>query len=396
MKILWFVSQLNRAGGGERLVLEIEKELIKKGNEVLIVSDVVSEEASFSGKYDLSFVINLQSKYVHGDSYLKKASLKILSLKQLFVITKKFKPDMVFCQSEFDSIRIMVMSLFFRFPYRLFIFGQMYQFENDISKYSMVFKKHLDEILETYPGYREMMAEPPGIKKPFTWLINEVVSLLKYISVRRAEKIFVFSSQVKNEVELLYGRHPKIARGAIHEEDINLSVLKKPPALSEKLTFITVSRLEPKKRVDVIIRAFIEASIPGRLIVIGEGSQLKYLEKLKSSKNVEGHIDILGYVSDFERNRLLESADCFISMDVSDFVITAIEALAVGTRVIISKEFDLESINSDLSGIKVVEANDHELAEVLQSVAEIAPPSIKDLPYLQAMTWQNLAQECLN
>lgn len=44
--------------------------------------------------------------------------------------------------------------------------------------------------------------------------------------------------------------------------------------------------------------------------------------------------------------------DYFVSMDVSDFVITVIEAMVLGKRIIVSEEFDLNEIGEHVDGVK--------------------------------------------
>ena len=93
-------------------------------------------------------------------------------------------------------------------------------------------------------------------------------------------------------------------------------------------TYVTVSRLVPYKRVDLIADAF--RLLPDRkLVVIGDGPEL---ERVKA---VAGHnVTLLGHASDAERDRRLATARAFVFTAEEDFGIAPLEAQARGTPVI--------------------------------------------------------------
>jgi glycosyltransferase involved in cell wall biosynthesis len=91
--------------------------------------------------------------------------------------------------------------------------------------------------------------------------------------------------------------------------------------------FITVGRLEPYKRMDVVVRAFGELS--ARLIVVGEGTQWAALRRMAGS-----NVEFAGYC---ERDRVAElvaGARAFVFASREDFGIAPLEAQACGTPVI--------------------------------------------------------------
>jgi glycosyltransferase involved in cell wall biosynthesis len=91
--------------------------------------------------------------------------------------------------------------------------------------------------------------------------------------------------------------------------------------------FVTVGRLEPYKRMDVVVRAFGELS--ARLIVVGEGTQLAALRRM-----ARPNVEFAGYC---ERDRVAElvaGARAFVFASREDFGIAPLEAQACGTPVI--------------------------------------------------------------
>ncbi len=92
--------------------------------------------------------------------------------------------------------------------------------------------------------------------------------------------------------------------------------------------YVTLSRLVPYKRVDIIIDAF--ARMPRRrLVVIGDGPGLATL-KTRASTNIK----FLGRVSNESKRHYLERAKAFVLAGEEDFGIALVEAQACGTPVI--------------------------------------------------------------
>ncbi|MDO9713370.1 glycosyltransferase [Paracraurococcus lichenis] len=92
--------------------------------------------------------------------------------------------------------------------------------------------------------------------------------------------------------------------------------------------YISVGRLVPYKRVDLLARAF--ARMPERrLKIVGTGPELKKLSALQVP-----NVEVLGYQSDEVVRDLLSGARAFLFAGIEDFGITAVEAQAAGTPVI--------------------------------------------------------------
>jgi hypothetical protein len=92
--------------------------------------------------------------------------------------------------------------------------------------------------------------------------------------------------------------------------------------------YVTLSRLVPYKRVDVVIDAF--AQMPGRhLVVVGDGPDLAML-KARAPLNVS----FAGHVSQETKLRYLQQARAFVFAGEEDFGIALVEAQACGTPVI--------------------------------------------------------------
>jgi glycosyltransferase involved in cell wall biosynthesis len=91
--------------------------------------------------------------------------------------------------------------------------------------------------------------------------------------------------------------------------------------------FLIVSQLTPYKKIDVAVEAFNKLGLP--LVVIGEGPQKEYLEKIAKS-----NVSILGWRDDNEVKKYFKECLAFIFPGEDDFGITPVEAMGWGKPVL--------------------------------------------------------------
>ncbi|HSL30401.1 MAG TPA: glycosyltransferase [Anaerolineales bacterium] len=109
--------------------------------------------------------------------------------------------------------------------------------------------------------------------------------------------------------------------------------------------FVTLTRLVPHKRIDLIVKAFSCLQLP--LKIIGEGPERQRLQKQATS-----HIEFLGFQSEETVARLLGSARGFVCAAEEDFGIAVVEAQAAGCPVIAYRGGGaLETVIDGVTGI---------------------------------------------
>ncbi len=91
--------------------------------------------------------------------------------------------------------------------------------------------------------------------------------------------------------------------------------------------YLSVCRLVPNKRVDLLVRAFNRLKLP--LVVVGDGAEKEYLKGLAGPT-----VQILGFQSAERIENLMSQCRAFIYAGVEDFGITPVEAMASGSPVI--------------------------------------------------------------
>ena len=201
-KVAWYVASLEQKGGGERFVLEAARALRLEGHTITIICDRFAPGNTFSDLVEQTRIVPLEASEHFHQGYLRRLSGKAFAIARLYRALRQIDADLVFCQSEFDAIRLAIVAVFLRFPLRVFVFGQMYQFASDNTKYARVFRRHLRRIRDSRPGYAQTVFDPPPRLSLVVSLANEVVSVLKLWALRRAERIFTLSAQVQWEVSL--------------------------------------------------------------------------------------------------------------------------------------------------------------------------------------------------
>jgi len=155
--------------------------------------------------------------------------------------------------------------------------------------------------------------------KGFKYLLYPILWYLRRLDIEAAQVpdyIISNSKFVQSWVRNVYGRDSKIIYPPVNVDEFSLGT-------HSGNYFITVGRLVPYKRFDVVIKAFNELGYA--LKVIGDGPQRKYLELMS-----ESNIEFLGYLDASEINEYLQGAKAFVYAGIEDFGIAPVEAQATG------------------------------------------------------------------
>lgn len=170
-------------------------------------------------------------------------------------------------------------------------------------------------------------------------------AILKYLrqwdrsSAERVDYFIANSAYVAERIERIYGRPATVIYPPVSTEKFYLSPQK-------EAFYLTISRLVPYKKIDLMLEAF--AATPERqLIIVGEGPEMNRLKMMATS-----NVKLLGHQSDEVVARLLSQARAFIFAAEEDFGIVPVEAQASGTPVIaFGKGGACETIISGQTGI---------------------------------------------
>lgn len=123
--------------------------------------------------------------------------------------------------------------------------------------------------------------------------------------------------------------------------------------------FITVTRLVPHKRVELLVQAFNQLNLP--FVIIGDGPELPSLKGMANP-----NVKLLGFQSDEKVAELLSKARGFVCAAEEDFGIAIVEAQAAGCPVIAYGAGGvLETVEEGVTGLFFTEQTEASLIEAL-------------------------------
>lgn len=132
------------------------------------------------------------------------------------------------------------------------------------------------------------------------------------------------------------------------------------PAQRKGNFYLTVSRLVPYKRIDLIVKAF--AQMPEKkLIVVGDGPEMAEIKSCATS-----NIELLGALPDEEMRSTMAQAKAFVFAAEEDFGIAPVEAQAAGVPVIAYGHGGaLETVKEGVTGLFFAEQTVASLCEAV-------------------------------
>ena len=198
-----------------------------------------------------------------------------------------------------------------------------------------------------------------GVRSVIARAILHYMRLFDVVSAHRVDAFLANSWHVARRIWKTYRRPARVVYPPVDTEAF---------ALQEKKDdfYVTLSRLVPYKRVDLIVEAF--SQMPGKeLLVIGDGPDLDRIKK-KAGPNVT----LLGYQPDEAVQQYLQQARAFVFAAEEDFGIVPVEAQACGTPVIAyGKGGALETVIDGETGIFFDKQNPDSLREAVERFAAV-------------------------
>jgi glycosyltransferase involved in cell wall biosynthesis len=153
-------------------------------------------------------------------------------------------------------------------------------------------------------------------------LVFHYLRIWDVTSATRIDRFIANSHFIRRRILKTYRRKAKVIYPPVHVQNFPL---KTKPADN---FYLSVCRLVPYKRVDLIVDAF--AQMPDRqLVIIGDGVERKTIER-----KLTPNITYLGYQSQSKVREYMQKAKGFVFAGVEDFGIAPLEALSCGTPVI--------------------------------------------------------------
>lgn len=148
-------------------------------------------------------------------------------------------------------------------------------------------------------------------------------------AIRKANAITAVSNQTKQELATKFG---------VDKDDITIirhgvrPDMEPKPKKDDIFRIGTLSFLDPRKRIDILIKSFLEADIDGELVIAGRGTNMSRLKKLTGG---DERIKFLGFVPDDQLNDFYNSLNIFaFPTKLEGYGLPAVEAMACKKPVI--------------------------------------------------------------
>jgi len=329
-RIILFYKHLTTAGGAERLLAEEWAHFTNAGCTVKIVC----------------FSYANSSLYEHGDAALRDVFVcpgaswfaKLVSAARFI---RRFEPDAIIVAAGLIELGLItgrnskLIHHYHQPPSMSFM---------EYLKYSWVYAKDFDWLCarnRSSAVFREIRAGLPLHRR----LVFELKARAYRATANRCAALLVFSDYAKEDAERLFTAPVVVLKGALDRDavlqmgDLHAHPRKGPPVV------LSVGRLDPVKRMDVVIRAMahLRQQIPDvRCLIAGDGPHRPELKQLIEQQSLADTCELLGFVPETELMRLYQTCDAFVSVDWADFRLTAFEALLGGTPVVVSDEADVD------------------------------------------------------
>lgn len=373
-KVLLIYDYLMAAGGAERLFLEEERYLRAHGYSVTTAAFELDSKALFD--YRPEKLLNFRARG------------HFTRLARLVKLIWRLRPDLVVAPSNSEAIYLFLASWLAPVRYAVHVHGSHFWFETDKLKYAWLHSKVFDRIRNSLFGHREFIPN----EMRMTWkerLMNESIALLDYWAIRRACALIALTNQVAWEIELLYGKKAGVCRGCLSQEWLDLgrqrvSADSKRDGLP-RLIF-SVGRLDPRKRIDVLLRSFVtvaERKPDVRLVIGGEGPESEKLRTLAQELGIKDRVEFCGFIPDSDLPSQYLRAEVFAFPSWTTSGITPYEAMTFGCKVVWTSEAEEPVLG--LPGVHVADPTPYDFAQgLLRALDDPCRPPVESL---QRYSW---------
>jgi glycosyltransferase involved in cell wall biosynthesis len=392
-RVILFSGDLVVVGGAERLLFEEAKYLEKNGIETQILTFNFNEKVLFNGAYNVK--VKQIGPGAKSKNLLFKIGLEILNIYALRRKIKEIKPDAIISTSAWDCIGLYFATLFTTFAYVTHIHGTIFWFQNDLLKYAFIHRKVFNEIRESVVGHKEFIPAKPPKASLGSIILKEFVAIAMYLGVRKAKKIFVLSNQMKWEVGKLFGKEAIVLKGAFPQEILEYKPkqnIKEKLRLDDKRMILNINRLDPRKRVDLLIKAFKQVSEHFDDVVLfvgGVGPDEARLKSLAKELGLLDEVKFVGYIKEEELWDYLAACDVFVHPNWADFAIAAYEPLALQKKVVWSTEME---IDEHLRGNKHVFAANPTVNDFAIAIEKALTTEVTEGNDLSIYTWDKYCE----
>ena len=384
-RIVWYNPETVASGGGERVLMEGLRCFGEMGIDARLVTFEYKPDAVFDGRYGARAEPCPSAGRLDRWRWLRRRFARL-------------RPDLIVTAGTWgQTIHVFLATRGLGIPYAAKVYGSVFAASHDLTKYGVVFRGAFERVRGAVPAYRDATpAEPPAM----SWLQRlrlEARAWAKWWTIRSASRLFVLSRRNGWEVRQLYDRRAVVLRGAFPRRIFDHRPSRDIRArlgLAGRPFFLTISRLVENKRVDLCIRGFagVARSDPRAVLVVGgAGPEEAALRGLAASLELGERVRFIGHVGEDELWDHLASCDVFVHMDLADFDIAPLEALALGRKVVWAEEMERSAPLDRVAHIFAARPTPEDAARAMEAAlrAELSGREAATREALGELTWES-------
>ena len=386
-KVSIFYKNLIEPGGAERLLVKVYENLISEGYDVDIVGYKINKEALFGVK-------------VKGDKLIEFGSKSsVINFIRLINYMRRNKNAIFLCDS--GHIDVYLASIFSRTKYSLHLHHPLFMSFNDYDKYSVFLKRFFGKRIKSNFGASRFVEIQNGLSI-MTKISLNIRAKISILAIKKSLNNFVLSEYAKGEKKELFGVNSEVVCGALENDIFNFKVKD----IDEKYDkydslILTVGRLDINKRISELIQAFKilkDEGLNAGLLIGGKGPEYNNLKTLVEDLNLQDDIYFLGFIPEEDLYDYYHRVDLFASIDWADYRITSYEALAMGTKVILSDETDTDEFLIKSSYLYITSPTIKDTAECMKQALEDEPKVSESelFKYLNDFTWRKYTRKLIH
>ena len=195
-------------------------------------------------------------------------------------------------------------------------------------------------------------------RKKWGTLGRIILKIAEYIAIQSSNKVIAVSQELSIYIKQKYNRNSiYIPYFVTKKKNIQSQIIDKKYNLKKNEYILFLGRLVPEKRIDWIIKTFIEIKTNKKLVIAGGSGQADdYAKKLKYLAAGDKKVIFTVFVSGQEKEELISNCSLFIlASEVEGLSLAFLEALGYGKKILIANGIDVDKIIKDKDSIFKIE-----------------------------------------
>jgi len=370
MKICITAPPLTSFGGAERVIVSDAHHFAEDGNDVCLVSSELDPDVLT--EYGISDAVS-RNEYQIDEDGLGPGIFN--HAKKIRNILGKIQPDVVIAHYRERATYLALSTLPINPVFTSHIHGSVLWFENNTNRVAHNWRSCVQDLIDQVPGHSEFWHLKDTSFAEKSAAIG--AELLEALALRGCNRVFVNTNQVSSELNCLYGVNSEVTPPGI-------SPLADSPSQTgvpiDGPYIFSVSRLDSRKRINLLIRAFSELSLQNpdtKLVIGGKGEEEYELKSLASDLGLEDQIVFEGFIQESHLSSYYSGAEIFACPGWMSYGLTPLEAVRTNTKVALSADAFVKEVIGEYSGVKVLPPDPESWVEGLDKLLDEteSPPS---------------------